>query len=174
MEAGLSRLDASVNAMTEYFPGFSHSGLTIGTGPVEVWKGWVRPLQSSEHLEYIFDDIYHERAVVMRAGGRIDHRPECTAAHCHHDWMDKIVTPFTEFKLEVHYGGSATHPTAYVRDPIVPLLRRDKHHLANGAMCPYPAWLGVWHWQKHTVAEFMAHATEWLGNGWCGNRPVYG
>jgi len=122
----------------------------------------VRPLQSAEYLEELLDDIRHERPVQMQAGGAIEHRPDCTATHCHHDWMDKLSDPFVEYKLEVHYGGGEIHPRAYVREPAVPFFKRRTHHLADGALCAYPPWQGVWQWERDTVVQFMAHATEWL------------
>lgn len=157
-----TRLDASIEAMREYFPKFSLAGLPLGTGPVAVWKGKVQPIQSTDWLEELLDDIYHERPVLMRAGGQIEHRPDCNVRHCHHDWMDKLPNPFVKYRLKVKYSGDAAHPRAYVRDPVVPFLRRRKHHLSDGALCAYPPWQGVWQWKRDTVVEFMAHATEWL------------
>lgn len=55
--------------MREYFREFSLSGLSLGTGPVAVWIGWVQPIQSSERLEALLDDIHHGRPVVMQARG---------------------------------------------------------------------------------------------------------
>lgn len=162
MDASTSRLDASIEAMKEYFPEFSLSGLPIGTGPVAVWKGRVQPIRSTEHLEELLDDIYHERPVIMQASGIIEHSPSCVADHCHHLWMERVSNPFVEFKLEVRYGGGETHPTAFVRDPIVPYFKRRKHHFNDGALCAYPAWYDAWRWDRDTVVQFMAHAMEWL------------
>src|SRR5438105_14269946 len=114
MSAATSRLEASIEAMRDYFPEFSLSGSPIGTGPLAVWKGKVQPLRSAEHLEEILDDIYHGRPVMMCAGGVITHRPDCTAEHCRHDWMESVTAPFVEYKLEVRYGGGEAHPMAYV------------------------------------------------------------
>ncbi|HEY0321189.1 MAG TPA: SEC-C metal-binding domain-containing protein [Pyrinomonadaceae bacterium] len=162
MGATTTRLDASIEAMREYFPEFSLAGLPLGTGPVAVWKGRVQPIQSTDGLEELLDDIYHERPVLMQAGGRIEHRPDCKVRHCHHDWMDKLSNPFVEYKLEVKYGGDETHPRAYVRHPVVPVPERQKHHLGDGALCAYPPWQGVWRWERDTVVQFMGHVTEWL------------
>jgi hypothetical protein len=162
MDVATSRLDVSIEAMREYFPEFSLSGSPIGTGPVAVWKGWVQPIRSREYLEEILDDIYHERPVVMQAGGIIEHRTDCTANHCHHDWMEKVSNPFAKYKLEVQYGGGETHPTAYVRDPIVPFFKREKHHFKDGSLCAYPPWFDMWRWDRDTVVHFMAHTMEWL------------
>lgn len=149
--------------MRLYFPSLSLSGLPLGTGPVAVWKGRVRPIERLAGLEELLDDIEHERPVLMQAGGAIEHRPDCAATHCRHDWMDELSDPFVEYKLEVHYGGGEAHPRAYVREPPVPLLvKRRTHHLADGALCAYPPWVGVWQWQRDTVVQFMAHAVEWL------------
>lgn len=162
MSAAYSRLDASIAAMREYFPDFSLTGLPLGTGPVAVWKGRVRPFRSAERMEEVLDDIYHERAVMMRAGGSIEHRPDCAAAHCHHDWMEKLSNPFVDFKLEIHYAGRESHPRAFIRDPAVPFFKRQKHHLSDGALCAYPPWQGVWQWERDTVVNFMSHVVEWL------------
>ena len=162
MSAGTSRLQASNEAMRVYFPDFALSGLPLGTGPSAVWKGRVRPLTEPDDLQEVLDDIYHGRPVMMRAGGVIKHRPDCTAEHCYHGWMDEVSTPFPEYKLEVQYGGGESHPRAYVRDPVVPFLKREKHHYKDGALCAYPPWLGVWQWDRHTVADFMSHTAEWL------------
>ena len=162
MSGSSSRLDASIEAMRVYFPEFSLSGLPLGTGPVAVWKGRVQPLQSAEHLEKVLDDIFHERPVLMRASGIIEHRPDCTATHCHHDWMERLSNPYVEYKLEVQYGGSKVHPKAFVRAPVVPLFKRRKHHLSDGSLCAYPPWKGIWQWERDTVVDFMSHAVEWL------------
>jgi hypothetical protein len=162
MCADTSRLEASVEAMREYFPEFSLSGSPIGTGPVAVWKGKVQPLRGAENPEEILDDIYHGRPVVMHAGGVIAHRTDCAVEHCRHDWMDRVTNPFIEYKIEVRYGGGEAHPTAFVRDPAVPFFKRKKHHYLDGSLCAYPAWFDVWRWDRDTVVEFMAHAAEWL------------
>ena len=157
-----SRLEASVEAMRVYFPEFSLSGLPLGTGAVAVWKGWVQPIQSVEHLEALLDDLHHGRPVMMQAGGVIEHNPGCTARHCHHDWMEKVSAPSPRYRLEVQYGGGEAHPRAYVRTPMVPYFRREKHHYVDGALCAYPPWKGVWQWDRDTVVTFMSHAAEWL------------
>jgi hypothetical protein len=162
MNAETSRLEASIEAMRLYFPEFSLSGLPLGTGPVAVWKGRLRPVVDAVPQEEILDDIHHGRPVMMRAGGIIEHRPDCAAEHCHHDWMVKVLASFPEYKLEVQYGGGQAHPRAYVRNPVVPFFKREKHHYKDGALCAYPPWLGVWRWDRHTVVEFMSHAAEWL------------
>lgn len=162
MSGAHTRLDASIEGMKIYFPEFSLSGLPLGTGPVAVWKGSVQPLQSPVHLEEVLDDIYHERPVVMRASGVIDHRPDCVITHCHHEWMEKLSNPYVKYKLEVHYGGGEMHPKAYVREPVVPLYKRQKHHFNDGALCAYPPWQGIWQWERNTVVDFMSHVTEWL------------
>lgn len=162
MGAETSRLEASIEAMREYFPEFSLSGSPLGTGPVAVWKGKVRPLCITEYLEEILDDIYHGRPVMMRAGGVISHRPDCTADHCRHEWMERVIDPFVEYKLEVRYGGHESHPTAFVRDPVVPFFKREKHHYRDGSLCAYPAWYDMWRWDRDTVLGFMTHVVEWL------------
>ncbi|MGB7923075.1 MAG: hypothetical protein WCF57_07510 [Pyrinomonadaceae bacterium] len=156
------RLEASIEAMREYFPHFSLSGLPIGTGPTAVWKGWVQPIRSTDHLEELLDDLMHERPVIMKAGGIIEHNPDCAAEHCRHEWMEKVSNPFVEYKLEVQYDGGETHPSAYVRDPVVPYLKRRKHHYTDGSLCAYPSWFDMWRWDRDTVVQFMLHATEWL------------
>lgn len=162
MSAETSRLEASIEAMRAYFPEFSLSGSPIGTGPVAVWKGWVQPLQSAEDVEKVLDDIYHERPVMMRAGGVVEHRPDCLIEHCRHGWMERVTTPSVKYKLEVQYDGGKAHPRAYVRSPAVPFFERRKHHFNDGALCAYPPWLGLWQWQRDTVVNFMSHAVEWL------------
>lgn len=162
MSAETSRLEASIEAMRLYFPEFSLSGLPLGMGPVAVWKGRLRPIVSAERLEEVLDEIHHERPVMMRAGGTIEHQPDCAAEHCRHGWMDKVSSPFPEYKLEVQYGGGEAHPRAYVRDPVVPFFKREKHHYKDGALCAYPPWQGVWRWDRDTVVDFMSHAAEWL------------
>jgi hypothetical protein len=162
VDADTSRLEASIEAMREYFPEFSISGSPIGTGPVAVWKGKVRPLPTAEHLEEILDDLCHGRSVVMLAGGVIAHNPDCVIEHCRHGWMERVTNPSVEYKIEVQYGGGEAHPTAYVRDPVVPHSKRKKHHYLDGSLCAYPAWFDVWRWDRDTVVDFMAHAAEWL------------
>jgi hypothetical protein len=157
-----SRLEASIEAMREYFPQFSLSGLPIGTGPTAVWKGWVQPIRSTDHLEELLDDLMHERPVIMKAGGIIEHDPDCAAEHCRHEWMEKVSNPVVEYELEVQYDGGETHPSAYVRDPVVPYFKRRKHHYNDGSLCAYPSWFDTWRWDRDTVAEFMSHAIEWL------------
>lgn len=162
MGADTSRLEASIEAMREYFPEFSLSGSPIGTGPVAVWKGRLRPLPTRDHLEEILDDLYHGRPVVMLAGGVISHNEDCVVEHCRHDWMERVTDLSVEYKLEVQYGGGEAHPLAFVRDPVVPLFKRKKHHYLDGSLCAFPAWFDVWRWDKNTVADFMSHVAEWL------------
>lgn len=157
-----SRLEASIESMGKYFPQFSLAGLPLGTGPTAVWKGWVQPIRSTDHLEEMLDDLFHQRPVVMKAGGIIEHDPNCTAEHCRHEWMENVSNPFVEYKLEVQYAGGDVHPSAYVRDPVVPSYKWWKHHYDDGSLCAYPSWLDTWRSDRDTVVQFMLHVSEWL------------
>ena len=162
MNGMTSRLEASIEGMGEYFPQFSLAGLPLGTGPTAVWKGWVQPIRSTDHLEELLDDLFHERPVVMKAGGIIEHDPNCSAVHCRHAWMGKVSNPFVQYKLEVQYAGGEAHPVAYVRDPAVPRSKWWKHHYDDGSLCAYPSWLDIWRSDRDTVLQFMLHVLEWL------------
>ncbi len=59
----ISRLEVSVEAMRHYFPNFSQSIRKIGIENVSVWQGSVQPIQSSEQLIELLDDIHNERSV---------------------------------------------------------------------------------------------------------------
>lgn len=154
-----SRLDASIEAMRQFYPQFSLSGSPIGTGDCAVWKGWVQPIQEDLHLEALLDDLFYDRPVEVFRGGEVRHAAKCKARHRDHDWMEDVCDPFIRYKLEVRYSGTQRHPRAFVREPI---LLSPRHMWGDDAICGYAAWENIWSWDKHTVVDFMDHALVWL------------
>jgi hypothetical protein len=153
-------MDASIEEMRAYYPQFSLSGLPMGTGPVAVWRGHVQPIQTRSNLEYLLDDLSQDRPVEIFPGGRVEHFSDCRSSHVEHQWMEAITNPDVSFKIEVQYEGDSRHPRAYVLQPDLP-PSAWKHRL-GGSICAYAPWERVWHWQKHTVVDFMDHVLIWL------------
>lgn len=159
MAGHCSRLDASIEAMRQFYPQFSVSGSPLGTGNCAVWKGWVQPIRDNLNLEELLDDLACDRPVEVLPGGEVRHASNCKAKHRDHDWMEDVCDPLTRYKLEVRYSGTQKHPRGFVREPI---LSSPKHMWGDNAICGYPAWENVWLWEKHTVVDFMDHALVWL------------
>lgn len=156
-----SRLDASLEGMQAYYPAFSVRVSASGTERQAVWTGRVKPVQTSDRLEDLLDDIHHERPFYILPGGEVLHHPECEASHTHHGWAEKLTKPHAVYELEVRYGGGRQHPRAYVLDPVLPEEKR-RHMFGDGSICPYAPWRQVWRWEAHTVVDYMTHALGWL------------
>lgn len=161
MDSDGDRLEESIRAMRSFYPKFSLSGSPIGTGPVAVWKGWVRPLWGADELASILDDIANDRPVAVLAGGLVEHLTSCTARHERPPWVRRLKDVSAAYKLKVLYGGGRVHPRAYVIDP---RFRRGelRHSFRDGAACAYPPWEDVWRCDEHTVVDFMDHVVVWL------------
>lgn len=155
------RLEASIEEMRDYYPAFSLKVMVTEAGDVAVWKGRVRPIQTTDGLEQLLDDIHHERPFYILPGGEVLHHPKCAAAHVDHKWTEKLADPHVVYELEVRYGGGRRHPRAFVRDPVLPEENRP-HTFGDGAICPYAPWQHVWSWEEHTVVDYMGHVLGWL------------
>lgn len=156
-----SRLGVSVRAMRDYFPDFSLSLRATEREREAVWKGRVQPIQMTEQLAELLDDIHCERPVWVRAGGEVRHHPDCALGHTRYDWFDNVGDPFVSFDLEVRYGGGRRHPKVFVRSPVLP-LHKARHLFSDGSICPYAPWENVWLWARDTVVDYMGHAVVWL------------
>jgi hypothetical protein len=155
------RLDASIRAMQNFFPEFSLLLAPAGTGRMAVWKGRAQPIQTTEKLAELLDDIHHERPVYILSGGEVRHHSDCTAPHEHHDWAGKLDDLRIKFELEVKYDGGRRHPKAFVRNPPLPPCE-TLHLFSDGSICPYAPWESVWLWERDTVVDYLGHALIWL------------
>jgi hypothetical protein len=161
MTDGSSRLEASTERMRDYYPAFSLSVSTKGTHQEAIWTGRVQPIRTRDGLQELLDDIHHERPYYIVPGGEVLHHPQCTASHAQHAWIDKLTNPFAVYELAIKYGGAKQHPSAYVRDPLIPEVKR-RHMFGDGSICPYAPWLEIWRWEEHTVVDYMGHILGWL------------
>jgi hypothetical protein len=155
------RLEASIEAMRDYYPAFSLRVVETEQGRLATWTGKVQPIQTTVDWGSLLDDIHHERPFYILPGGEVLHHPKCEAAHSLHNWAEKLANPHGVFELEVQYSGSIRHPRTYVRDPVLPDENRP-HTFKDGSICPYAPWQQVWLWEQHTVVNYMAHALGWL------------
>jgi hypothetical protein len=160
------RIEASIRDMRKYYPQFALTTRSTPAGTVAVWRGSVQPIQTTEFLNELLDDIANEQRVYVFPGGEVQHDPYCIVGkHVVHDWMNRVTNPFVEYTLEVQYTGGSEHPKCYV---VSPLLHRQKwrHTFDDGLpyprMCPYRPSDGIWLWQDHTVVDYMDHAVTWL------------
>lgn len=156
-----SRLEASIERMRDYYPAFRSFIAETNQGREVRWIGKVQPIQTTDRLEELLDDIHHERLFYVLPGGEVLHHPTCAAKHMHHGWADKLTDPHAVYELEVRYGGGKQHPRAYVLHPVIPEDKR-KHIFGDGAICAYAAWQHVWSGEEHTVVDYMGHALGWL------------
>lgn len=161
MKFSPEKMNESVRAMKEIYPAFQVSGRPIGTGAEAVWQGWIQPIRSFEDLEYLLADLAQNRAVRILSGGEVIHHPNCQRKHPKLSWIKKLKKPDRAFKVKITYGGGSRHPRAFVIDPVIPPHERE-HMFADGAVCAYPPWHGVWDWQTNTVADFTDQAAVWL------------
>lgn len=160
MENG-SRLGASIEAMRHYFPNFSRSIRKVGSRNVAVWQGSVQPIQSSEQLIELLDDIHNERPVKVIASGKIEHDSSCIATHRKHEWFDELKDFQISYDLAVVYDGSPSHPKAFVPNLVTP-PHGYRHLNRDGSICAYAFWENIWLWQRDTVADYLGHALTWL------------
>lgn len=156
-----SRLGDSIELMRDYYPALSLAVSTTESGSEAIWTGRVQPIQTTDRLEQLLDDIHRERSIYVRPGGEVLHHPECISKHERHVWIDKLTNPRAIYELEIKYSGGKEHPKAYVLDPVLPEGRR-KHVFGDGAICPYAPWKEVWLWEEHTVVDYMGHVLGWL------------
>lgn len=156
-----ARLDEHLEAMKEFYPQFSLSGLPIGTGPLTLWRGRIQPVRAADELDELLDDLLRDRDVRILQGGELVHQPGCAATHVRHEWRDTLTDPLTSYKFEIRLAGGKAHPRGYVLDPPIPPDRR-RHFYDDGSICPYPPWQGVWRWDVNTVADYLDHASVWL------------
>lgn len=154
-------MNESVRAMKDTYPAFQVGGRPIGTGAEAVWQGWMQPIRSLEDLEHLLADIAQNRAVRILPGGEVIHHPNCQRKHPQLTWMKKLKKPDRAFKIKITYGGGSRHPRGFVLDPVIPPEERE-HMFADGAVCAYPPWHGVWDWQTNTVADFADQVALWL------------
>lgn len=156
-----SRFEASILAMEKYFPNFSLNISNNSSGPEARWRGAVQPIQTTNHLEELLDDIAVERLFYIQQGGIVFHHPNCKESHQNHNWSEKITNPGITFDLEVNYGGGMNHPKAFVLSPLIP-SRKRKHMNFDGSICAYAPWRDAWNWKRDTVVDFMGLVLGWL------------
>jgi hypothetical protein len=154
-----ARLAQSRKAMLE-FSNFLYEEIPGQRGPIGVWTGRVRPLQSIDGLRLLLDDLAHDRAVFFR-GSELHHLDTCTADHCGHGWPPDPAQLLREFELKVMWTGDQIVPRAFVLSPPIPPDKRP-HMWGDGAVCAFLASDGVWMWHTNTVADFLPHVLIWL------------
>jgi len=163
-----SRLQASIEAMQEFFPNFVvHTG-EIESKPIAIWKGRVQPIQSLEGMLELLDDIHNGRPVQIFAGGEVRHHNACCAKHQSHEWFEELSDLHLSFDLSVKYEGDAAHPKTIVNNLVIP-PHGANHMYGEKFICAYAPWEGVWKWQRDTVADYMGHILTWLikWTVWC-------
>lgn len=161
MEFSPEKMNQSVRVMREIYPTFQVGGRPIGTGAEAVWQGWMQPIRSSEDLEYMLADLAQNRSVRILSGGEVIHHPNCHRKHQELSLIKRLKKPDRAFKIKITYGSGRRHPQGFVLDPVIPPEER-KHLFADGAICAYPPWHGVWDWQRNTVADFADQVAVWL------------
>src|ERR1044071_8034874 len=161
MRNSSSRLEQSVVAMQEYFPNFSLRILEQSSGEEGRWRGRVQPIQTTDHLEELLDDIATERPFYIQQGGIVFHHPNCRANHQNHNWAEKITKPFITFEIEVKYWGGMKHPKAFIISPSIP-AHKKRHMNSDDSICAYASWKDAWNWRRDTVVEFMGQILGWL------------
>ncbi|HWR35407.1 MAG TPA: SEC-C domain-containing protein [Clostridia bacterium] len=164
----MNRLQKSIEQMKRYYPQFPYSEYSAGMAVCAVWRGSVQPITPREDMEHILDDIAHERTVRI-VGGNIGHHPNCSVAHCRHDWMDSVTDISQSFELEVRWDGTARHPACWVLSPAIPPEKR-RHMWADGSLCVFYASEGVWDHRENDVVDFMDHVPIWLAKWQVFNR----
>lgn len=158
---GSSRLEVSIEAMQLFFPNFTQSKRKIGSIDYLVWQGTVQPIQSSDNLIELLDDICNERQVEVFARGKVGHLSSCVAIHHKPEWFDRLGNLQISYDLMVAYDGTARHPKAIVTNLVIP-QHGGKHLNRDGTICAYAPWENVWLWQRDTVADFIGQALTWL------------
>lgn len=160
------RLDDSISAMREYYPSLALKVLKTSQGRTAVWAGDAQPVQTDDFLYELIDDLDKDRPVYLPGGGRVIHHPYCIfAEHGQPLWMKNLVAPRITYTLKIKYDGGPSNPRAYVQSPCLFLKNgqfRWKHMLEDGAMCAYAPHHNVWHWQVHTVVDFISYVLIWL------------
>jgi hypothetical protein len=135
-------------------------------GESQIWTGEVQPLHTDELLYELVDDLDRNRPVYLPGGGRVIHHPHCIVSkHMKPRWMNKIVQPSVRYSLKIQYRGGPDNPRAYVNAPCLFMKNgqfRWMHMLEDGAICAYAPHHNLWHWQLHTVVDFMSYVLIWL------------
>jgi hypothetical protein len=155
------RLDASIEGMRAYYPAFHLRVVETDRRRQAIWTGRIQPIQTTDRLEELLDDIHNEHNFYVLPGGEVLHHPTCTASHTNHGWAEKLTNPHAVYELEVRYGGGREHPKVYVRDPVLPKDNRP-HTFGDDSICPYAPWQQIWRWEEHTVVDYMIHTLGWL------------
>jgi hypothetical protein len=161
MLASSPRLALSIQAMQDFFPGFSLSSEATEQEGEAVWHGRVQPIQSMDQLSELLDDIHCERPVWIRPNGEVCHHPDCACTHVPQDWLNKIKNPFVNFDLEVRYRGGKQHPKVIVCRPAIP-PQKARHLFGDGSICPYAPWENIWLGDRDSIVDYMGHAAVWL------------
>lgn len=153
------RLQKSVEEMATFCRDLLYTSVPIGGG---VWNGPLQPLDSNEYRFELLDDIHHNRAVHVAAGGILRHLDTCGHNHCRHEWMDRIAADnlLRSFSIRIYYTGDREDPRCWVEG----VNQTNARHIwgNDGSICPFLSSKNTWDWSRDTVADFVGHASVWL------------
>lgn len=151
-----AELERSIHAMATEYPWLRYSREAAGAR----WTGRVQPVQASEVLPKLLDDLAHDRPVYVQ-GGVVQHLPHCGAQHAPAAWMKELRRLDRSFEISIMYGSLRAVPRCYVVSPAIP-PRKRRHMWGDGAMCAFMASEDVWVWNRDTVADAMPYFLVWL------------
>jgi SEC-C motif len=154
-----ARLAKSADAM-KVLPEFSYQEYPTTIGPMGVWTGKVQPIQLSEDLCLLLDDLAHDRPVFC-VGSELRHLKDCIVEHCGHGSVLEPAKLQQRFEIAVSWTGDEALPRAFVASPLIPDAKR-MHMWRDGAICAFLASERVWVWHRDTVVDFIPHVLVWL------------
>lgn len=155
-QASSQDLQASITAMGYEYPSLRFSRYGAGGR----WVGRVQPIQSREGIAELLDDLAHDRAIHLQ-GDRVEHLPECDAAHREHPWMSGLSDLQRTFEIAILHPGDASVPRGYVLSPAIP-RHKQLHMWGDGAMCPFLTSDDHWVARRNTVADIVPYFLVWL------------
>jgi len=153
-----SRLQKSVEDMAAFCAALRYVPVP---GGAEGWYGPVTPIQSTERLLDLLDDIHHNRPIYTVAGGELRHLPACRERHCSHPWMERIRPEdlVRTFETRLYYSGGHDDPRCWITGID---LTNGRHMWSDGSICPFLSSKASWDWTVDTVADFVGHVSVWL------------
>lgn len=144
--------------MAAFCPDLIYAPEAAGGGS---WSGPITPINSTERLLDLLDDIHHNRPVYTLPGAELRHLPACTASHCKHPWMDQIRPEelVRTFEAQLYYSGGHDDPRCWVKGID---LTNGRHMWSDGSICPFMPSSTNWDWMLNTVADFAGHVSVFL------------
>jgi hypothetical protein len=158
---GNSNIKLSRTAMAEKYPSLDFRLDEAAGKSVGVWEGWLQPIRYHEGLNGVVCDLDGDRGILIdRESASIVHSPKCTANHEKHPVFDCLKRPDRPFHLRIEYTGGATHPRAWLLDPVVTHAMRY-HIYEKNRICAYPPHTDAWRAKSNTVADFTDQVLVW-------------